>query len=117
MSLETLRQKQNRFAGMAARLILRAQQVGYDVTLGEAWRPPRHAALYDQIDPRAKNNLHVLRLAIDLNLFQPGGAIVNSLPDWWELHPDCRWGGRSTDPNIGCTNQESHYCLTYNGRE
>ena len=120
---ESLRQKQSRFAGMAARLILRAQQIGYDVTLGEAWRPPRHAALYDEIDPRSRNSMHVMRLAIDLNLYRDGEQLAGSkdherLNEWWEgLHTDCRWGGRFTDPNSGCLNQESHYCIRYNGRE
>lgn len=115
---ESLRQKQSRFAGMAARLILRAQQLGYDVTLGEAWRPPRHAALYDQIDPRSKNGMHVMRLAIDLDLFRGGVTVPNHEPlhEWWEnLHADCRWGGRFADPKSGCQNQESHYCICYGG--
>ena len=44
MSAETLRQKQSRFALMAARLILQAQAMGYEVTLGEAHRSPAEAA-------------------------------------------------------------------------
>lgn len=44
--METLRQKQSRFAVAAARLILKAQQLGFDVTLGDAYRDPRvHGAL------------------------------------------------------------------------
>ena len=37
----TLRQKQSKFAEMAAKLILKAIEMGYEVTLGDAYRDPR----------------------------------------------------------------------------
>jgi len=37
----TLREKQSKFAKMAAELILKAYELGYEVTLGDAFRDPR----------------------------------------------------------------------------
>ena len=37
----TLREKQSKFAKMAAQLILKAYEMGYEVTLGDAYRDPR----------------------------------------------------------------------------
>lgn len=111
--METLRQKQNRFAGMAARLILKAQEMGYEVTLGEAWRTPEQAALNAQKGTGTRNSLHILRLAIDLNLFRNGQWLRDtedhrSLGEWWESQdPAARWGGRFNDGG--------HYSLEHQG--
>ena len=37
----TLREQQSKFAKMAAELILKAYELGYEVTLGDAYRDPR----------------------------------------------------------------------------
>ena len=37
----TLRENQSKFAKMAAELILKAYELGYEVTLGDAYRDPR----------------------------------------------------------------------------
>ena len=100
MARETLRQKQSRFARMVSHLISHAYFMGYEVTLGDAYR---------EGDPRN----HGKRLAIDLNLFSDGKYLQSTeahqgLGDFWEgLAPDARWGGRFNDGN--------HYSLEHRG--
>jgi D-alanyl-D-alanine carboxypeptidase len=111
---QTLRQKQNRFAGMVGRLLLRAQEMGYEVTLGEAYRTPEQAAFNAQKGTGIRNSLHSLRLAIDLNLFLNGAWLIGSddhrpLGEWWESIGGS-WGGNFKRPDGG------HYSLEHEGR-
>ena len=112
---ETLLQKQDRFAGLVARLILHAREMGYQVSLGEALRTPEQAALNARRGTGTLTSLHISQLAIDLNLFRNGKYLKKSedhlpLGEWWEAQaPDCRWGGRFGDGN--------HYSLEYQGRK
>lgn len=112
----TLRQKQSLFAHLAAKLILHAYRVGYEVTLGDAYRSPEEAARQTRAGRGIAKSLHTSRLAIDLNLFKDGRYLTSSeahrpLGEWWERqHPLCRWGGRFTRPD------GNHYSLTHNGR-
>lgn len=106
---ETLRAKQSRFAGLVSRLLAEATRQGYEVTLGEAWRSPEQAmfkALWnEQHGIGIANSLHILRLAIDLNLFRAGSYLTETrdyqpLGQWWEKQcRDCRWGGRFKRPD------------------
>jgi len=78
----SLRQKQSKFAHMASLLILHAEALGFDVTLGEAYR---HSGCQHG-HPRS---LHKSRLAIDLNLFRSGryltaGKHHSPLHDYWD---------------------------------
>lgn len=100
----TLREKQSRFAHMAAILILVAEEMGYEVTLGDAYRDPR--APYGH-----PNSLHKLRLAIDLNLFRDGQYLRDTkdyepLGLFWESIGGS-WGGRFHDGN--------HFSLEHEG--
>ncbi len=116
----TLRQLQSVFAIRMARLILKANELGYEVTLGEAYRSPEEAArLVQESKVRAiKRSLHCDRLAIDLNLFK-GGVFLPATEDhrllgeWWESQSDTvatnAWGGRFSDGN--------HYSVEYQGRK
>lgn len=96
---ESLRQKQSRFAKDAARLILKAYELGYEITFGEAWRTPEQAKWNAAQGIGTANSLHISRLAIDLNLFIGGRFITNDeghteLGTWWKsLGPDYKWGG------------------------
>ena len=86
----TLGQRQFKFSHMVALLILHAEQLGYEITFGEAWRP---------LDPR----LHGFRLAIDLNLFKDGQYLMSTeshlpLGEYWESIGGT-WGGRFEDGN------------------
>lgn len=91
--------KQQYFAFEVARLIAHAAELGYGVTLGEAWRSPETAKQYARQQKGIANSLHCIRLAIDINLFK-GEKLLNSKEDyeplgtWWgNLSPDHSWGG------------------------
>lgn len=110
----TLSQKQTKFAQLVARLILQAYDMGYSVTLGDAYRDPRvHGAVGTKMGYGHSKSAHKVRLAIDLNLFKNGKFLQTSedhrpLGEWWEkLDPMCRWGGRFNDGN--------HYSFEHNG--
>lgn len=110
----TLRAKQSLFARLVAALIARAYTLGYEVTLGEAWRTPEQAALNAKKGIGIKNSVHIVRLAIDLNLFKNGSWLKASeqyqpLGEWWEQQNElCRWGGRFGDGN--------HFSFEHEGR-
>lgn len=100
----TLFTYQTRFAVMVSALIAQAVQMGYEVTLGDAFRDPRVSYGH----PRS---LHKARLAIDLNLFKEGvflrqTADHQALGEWWEAQGGT-WGGRWDDGN--------HYSLAWEG--
>jgi hypothetical protein len=103
---ETLRQKQSRFARLVPRLIDKAFALGYEVTLGDAFRDPRvHGDMGVRKSYSHPYSTHKLKLAIDLNLFRNGEYLEGSdahrqLGEWWEKQDkDCRWGGRFNDGN------------------
>lgn len=111
----TLREKQSLFAGLVAELLQRALALGFEVTLGEAYRSPEEAARLAKLGLGIKTSLHTSRLAIDLNLFKGGKYLTTDeahrpLGEWWEQQdPLCRWGGRFNDAN--------HYSLEHGGRK
>jgi hypothetical protein len=99
----TLRQKQSKFAHMVALLILFAYELGYEITLGDAWANSGHK----------KNSNHYIRLAVDLNLFKDGKYLTSTKPHeplgvFWESIGGS-WGGRFKDGN--------HYSLEHRGRK
>lgn len=106
----TLQQKQAKFAQMVARLIDQAFAMGYEVTIGDAYRDPR---VFGNIGQRLgyghPKSAHKYRLAIDLNLFQNGRFLQSSedhkpLGEWWESQGGT-WGGRFPQPD------GNHYSL------
>ena len=111
----TLFEKQKRFPLLVAKLIVKADELGYQVTFGEAWRPPEVAAIYAKEGRGISNSLHWDRLAIDLNLFKGGKWLRHTedhrpLGEYWEtLGEGCTWGGRFGDGN--------HYAITHQGRK
>lgn len=92
-------QLQEEFAQSAAKLIQKAAELGYGVTLGEAWRTPEQAALDAQKGIGIVHSLHTERLAIDLNLFKDAVYLTTldayvELGTWWKtLGPAYRYGG------------------------
>lgn len=106
----TLRQQQTSFALMAARLILKADEMGYEVTLGDAYRDPRlHGGPGQKKGYGAADSYHKVRLAIDLNLFRDGRYLASTedhrpLGEWWESQGGT-WGGRFSTPD------GNHYSL------
>jgi hypothetical protein len=115
----TLRQKQSAFAKLVARLIWHAEEIGFEVTFGEAYRSPAEAKRLHELGIGTLNSLHISRLAIDLNLFKDGIYLSSTeshrpLGEWWEsqsIPPDitCHWGGRFNDGN--------HYSIGHAGRK
>lgn len=114
----TLREKQSFFALQVAKLILKAHEMGYSVTFGEAYRSPEEALRLAKAGKGIKASLHTQRLAIDLNLFQHGkylsdGDDYRPLGEWWEAQSfngtTCCWGGRFHDGN--------HFSIEHGGRK
>lgn len=109
---ETLGQKQQRFTRMVARLLDKAHDLGFEVTLGDAYRDPRvHGAMGVKQGYGHPRSSHKQRLAIDLNLFRDGAFLQSSddhrpLGEWWESQGGA-WGGRFNDGN--------HYSLEHDG--
>ena len=107
----TLGQKQRKFTRMVADLIIWAYDMGYEISLGEAWRPPETAELYAARGRGIANSLHTQKLAIDLNLFKDGKYLTKTedhrpLGEFWESIGGT-WGGHFNDGN--------HYSLEHNG--
>ena len=67
-----LSEKQQLFTVMIASLIHFAQEKGYRLTFGEAYRTPEQAALNAKKGSGITNSLHTQRLAVDFNLFING---------------------------------------------
>lgn len=98
---------------MVADLIIKAYDLGYEVTLGDAYRDPRlHGAVGEKKGYGHPKSCHKLRLAIDLNLFDNEGNFLTTTEDhrklgeWWESQGGS-WGGRFNDSN--------HYSLEESG--
>ena len=111
----TLHVLQTQFAGMVATLILKAAELGYEVTLGEAYRTPEQAAINAAKGSGINHSLHTDRLAIDINLFKDGIYLTKTpdyqpLGEWWESVGGA-WGGRFEKQD------GNHFSLAYNGRK
>ena len=101
---------------MIAKLILWADEQGYRVTLGDAYRDPRlHGMMGSKKGYGRARSLHKMRLAVDLNLFVKNGrsweychSTDDHLPlgEEWERMGGS-WGGRFNDGN--------HYSLEHGG--
>lgn len=107
----TLREKQSAFILCVAKLIIKAYELGYELTIGEAFRTADQQSLYFEgytllkigselkLAASAKksktmNSRHMQKLAIDLNLFINGEyrsdkEAYKELAKYWKgLHPD-----------------------------
>lgn len=92
----SLRAKQSEFAKLVPRLIDKAHDLGFEVTLGDAYRDPR-------CPYGSKSSRHKSRLAVDLNLFLNGEYLQSTedhrqLGEWWEEQGGI-WGGSFDDGN------------------
>lgn len=101
---KSLRARQTEFASKVPALISKAFELGYEVTLGDAYRDPRVHGNYGERKAYGEaKSFHKLRLAIDLNLFKEGKFITDEtghkqIGEWWESIGGT-WGGRFHDPN------------------
>lgn len=114
----TLHARQVAHALCMARLILWADANGYELTEGETWRTAAQAALNAASGAGIAHSLHMLRLAVDFNLFrkdddaravQPAAAYKPLADYWLTLDPLCRAGYyfQSVDAD--------HFSITYQG--
>lgn len=92
----SLRKTQTEFARHVPQLINKAFELGFEVTLGDAYRDSR-------CPYGSKSSRHRVRLAIDLNLFKDGKYLTTTeahepLGMWWEAQGGI-WGGRFDDGN------------------
>ncbi|EOD4100854.1 TPA: M15 family metallopeptidase [Yersinia enterocolitica] len=110
----TLSEKQAVFTVKIAQLIYWADEHGYRLTFGEAWRTPEQAALNAKNGKGIANSLHTQRLAVDFNLFingqyQTSTEAYKPLGEYWESIGGT-WGGRFKSNPDG-----NHFSLEHNG--
>jgi hypothetical protein len=98
-----LSKQQALFAKNLAKLITKINDDGNFCTMGESYRTPEQAALYEKQGKGIAKSLHCSRLAADLNLFSPdfkyqtAKSFYKPYGEYWEsLHVQNRWGGRWT---------------------
>lgn len=111
----TLGEKQRLFVRLVGDLIGWAYANGYELSFGETVRSEAAAAANAATGTGISRSNHIVRLAIDLNLFRDGRYEPDSdahkpLGDYWKtLDPLCRWGGdfKRRDGN--------HYSLEHEG--
>jgi hypothetical protein len=111
-----LGEKQRLFARLVPRLIDKVHELGFECTLGDAYRDPR---VFGPLGQRRgyghPNSGHKSRLALDLNLFKDGVFLTDTedhcpLGEWWKTqHPLARWGGDFRDGN--------HYSVEHEGMQ
>ena len=112
----TLGQKQRAFAKLVPRLIDKAHELGFEVTLGDAYRDPRvHGNVGEKKSYSSANSVHKSRLAIDLNLFRDGVYLTSSedykeLGQWWEKQHEYARNGYSF-------NDANHFSFEHQGRK
>lgn len=109
----SLSEKQQKFTLMIGKLIEWAEQNGYGLTFGEAYRTPEQAQLNAKSGKGIANSLHTQRLAVDFNLFvngqyQTDSAAYKPLGEFWESLGGA-WGGRFSRPD------GNHFSLEHNG--
>jgi hypothetical protein len=92
-------------------------RLGYEYTLGEAWRTQAQAQANAASGAGIANSLHIERLAIDINLFKDGLFLQESEAHrpfgafWKSLGPDYFWGGDFSKPD------GNHYSIGHGGRK
>lgn len=110
----TLSEKQQLFTVMIAQLIYWADERGYRLTFGEAYRTPEQATRNAKTGAGIANSLHTQRLAVDFNLFINGQYQTQTeaylpLGEFWESIGGS-WGGRFKSRPDG-----NHFSLEHNG--
>ena len=112
----TLGEKQRLFMRLLGEFLVWVYQQGYAVTGGELERTVAQAAENAARGSGIANSLHLVRLAIDLNLFIEGVYQTHSEAykplgeKWKSMHPLCRWGGDFVSRPDG-----NHFSLEHQG--
>lgn len=111
----TLSQKQRFFTKYVGMLIAWSYENGYELTFGEALRTQAEALHNAAQGDGIKNSLHLIRLAVDLNLFVNGEyrtdlEAYRPLGEFWKsLDSNCTWGGDFHKPDV------DHFSYTHEG--
>lgn len=112
----TLREARSKFSLCLARLLLKAEELGYEIAIDEV---TDRITKKDPTTDHMKGSLHEIGLAADLNLYKNGLYLSKTedhqgLGEYWEQMgkekglPLC-WGGRFGDGN--------HYAFAWEGRK
>jgi hypothetical protein len=72
-----LLEKQKVFSKTLAKFLNDLFLRGYDVTMGECYRPPEMADIYASQGRGVKNSNHCIKLAVDLNIFYQGTFLTS----------------------------------------
>jgi hypothetical protein len=121
-----LLQLQQRFTRLLADLIVFAYERGYEITLGELYRPKEMAQYYARKGKGIADSLHTLRLAVDINLFKDDKYLTDSeaykeLGEFWESLDspgfECCWGGRFKDSKGKPKPDGNHFSIGYAGKK
>lgn len=110
--MSELLKAQQDFARKVALLLTKAHDLGYECTLGDAYRDPRVFGPMGVVQGYGRGkSAHKQRLAIDLNLYKSGVYLDKTsdheeLGTWWETIGGT-WGGHFSDGN--------HYSLEFGG--
>lgn len=110
----SLGQKQELFSRYFAQLLEKIFALGWEVRIGEIWRPQEMQDLYLKTGKsKAKYSKHQDKVAADIYVFCAGKQISSAemriLGEFWEsLDPHNRWGG-----NFQSLRDEPHF--EYNG--
>lgn len=117
----TLREQRCLFTRLTAHLIQHASVLGYEVSYEEVKRSPAQASANAASGAGISNSLHLVGLAVDLNLYingvwQPNSESHAPLGAFWKtLHPLARWGGDFRDKNGKPKPDGNHYSLEWQG--
>ena len=112
----TQREAQSLHVKLFAQMILYAYAHGYELTWGQALRTTLEAQANAATGKGISNSLHLIGLAVDVNLFLNGVWLQNTADHaplgafWKSLHPLCRWGGDFVSRPDG-----NHYSIEWNG--
>jgi hypothetical protein len=111
----SLSEQQRAFCLNVGKLIAWAYDNGYELTFGEALRTPEQAAHNATTGAGIANSLHLIRLAIDLNVFKDGVYQTDvdayrPLAEYWKsLNPLNAAGADFSKPDA------DHFSMSYGG--
>lgn len=114
----TLHQRQVLHVQLTSELIAWALSQDMSLTWGETYRTSAQAAANAASGAGIAHSLHILRLAVDFQLFDAAGDYLaddssgeyGKLGAYWKsLDPLCRWGGDFHSVDL------DHFSVTYQG--
>jgi hypothetical protein len=114
---ESLRQKRSRFSRSVPLLLQYMTALGYEYTINEVVRTQAQANANAASGAGISNSLHLVGLAIDVNLFKDGAFLETSDAHapfgafWKSLGDDYFWGGDFAKKD------GNHYSIGMDGRK